>query len=125
LPLQPLLAGKGQQMTRQRSAALGRPQRGLRKVLRLAARHPSPKEFEIANDRCEEIVEVVRDAGRQVADGLDFPLLKKRLFGLLAVRHFRGKQLIGLGELPRAVSHPLLERLVHFHDGLVRRITRT
>ena len=124
MPLQPLLAAEGKQMTRQRGAALGRPQRGLRKVLWFAARDLRPKELEIANDGGEEIVEVVRDAGRQEADGLDLPLLKKRLFGLLALRHFQGKLLIGLGEVPRAFSHPLLQRLVHFHDGRRRAVER-
>ena len=94
LGLQPLLTGEGEQLAGELGSAL----HGLGGVL-----HPAldlvpvvgrvADQLQVAGDRLQQVVEVVRDAAGQLADRLDLLGLHKRRLGPLAMLHL-GAELI-------------------------------
>ena len=66
---------------------------------------------EVGDDHRQQIVEIMGDAARQVADGLHLLGLQQRLFRLPALGDLRHQLLVGVRELPRPLGDPLLQLL--------------
>jgi hypothetical protein len=74
--------------------------------VRLAVEH-----IEAAGNHHQQIVEVVRDATRQLSDGFDLLRMAKRLLDASTLLHFDAQLLVGLLERSRALDDELLELL--------------
>ena len=102
--LQPGLARKGQQLPRQFRAPLGRlgriAQQSVLSFVQVACQH----QVDIARDHLQQIVEVMRQPGGQLADRLHLLRLAEGLFGRAPPRHV---QLAGeeIDELAMIVEH--------------------
>jgi hypothetical protein len=88
---QALAAGEGEELAGELAAAFG----GLQSVVDeadeivLPGGHAAAHEVERADDGGEQVVEVVRDAAGELADGLEFLGLAERRIRLFRVRPFR------------------------------------
>ena len=89
-----------------------------RQILFLAVVQPHSHQLEVADDTREQVVEVVRDAARQLPDRFHLAALAHRLFGLFAPRH---RPLEVAGDcLPARGRDPLLVRLAHYRNAAER-----
>lgn len=78
---QRLAACKGEQPGGQVGAPLGGVERGVDQPALRLAEGAAEQYFEIADDRHQQVVEIVRQTAGQLADGFHFLCLKQRLFG--------------------------------------------
>ncbi len=109
-----LLPRKGQQLGGQSRAAfgpgLGRGEQA--RGARVAPAEPRLEQFEIADDRGQQIVEVMCHARGQLAHRLDPLCLAQLRLGPLAVLDLGGEPAVGGFELGGALGDPALQQLV-------------
>ena len=111
LHLERMLAREGEQPLHQGRGALG----GLTAIAEpaadaLLALDAAQREIEIADDRGEQVVEVVRDAAGEAADRFHLLRLAQRFLGRLAPRDLLAQHLVGRGLAPRARERHDAER---------------
>ena len=105
--------GKGEQPSGQRSGA----GRAFHRIVEVHHDLPSrpvqtpERQVDAADDHGEHIVEVVRDAAGQLADGFHLLDLAKLRLGRLAFGRLRLQRLIGFPQFLGAFAHRLLELL--------------
>ena len=84
LRIERLAAREGEQAMRQGRRAVRRSRRGVHEPLRVVVfprRQPAPEDVHGADDAGQHIVEIVREAPGELADGLHFLRLPERLLG--------------------------------------------
>ena len=74
-------------------------------------RHGPRQQIETALDRRQQIVEVVRDAARELADHLQLLRLHQRRLGVLPFGDLHLEAIVGDQQLLRALGHARLQRI--------------
>jgi hypothetical protein len=87
LGLQPRLAREGQELLRELGAPLRRAARGLEEAARPLLVLVGLEQVEVAGDHLEQVVEVVGEAGGELADRLHLLRLPEGLLGGAPARH--------------------------------------
>ena len=84
---------KGEQIPDQRRPPLCSAQSGVQQTSHAGVDNGARlSHFEIADNRCEQVVKVVRDTTGQLAEGFHFLCLPQSILGSLSLLHF-GRQL--------------------------------
>jgi hypothetical protein len=113
LRAQRLLAREGEELLGQPPAALRRALRRVDQAMQaLIVADAGGDEVEIAGDRRQQVVEVMRDAAGELADRLHLLRLLQRHLRALQRLHLGGEPPVGVFERAGALEHALLERLV-------------
>ena len=88
--LEHLFAAEGEELMSQAGRMLGGADDLLRVLIKRIGRfHPQQNHFRVANDRGDRVVEIMRDAAREFADGVHLLDLPEPLFQLLCARRRR------------------------------------